>query len=99
MYDNIETYENLFGVTQPPEKRLSQILGDIERSACSTVKEGEILVFGHTHHHFINEAENVVNAGSWVADSRIHNTFVELRGGKPKLSIFEGHEITERAQI
>ena len=99
MYDNIESYENLFGVTQPPEKRLSQILGDIEHSACSTVKKGEILVFGHTHHHFINEAENLVNAGSWVADSRVHNTFVELSGGKPKLSIFEGHEITERAQI
>jgi predicted phosphodiesterase len=74
-------------------------LGDIEHRACSTVKEGEILVFGHTHHHFINEVENVVNAGSWVADSPVHNTFVELSGGKPRLYIFEGREITERAKI
>ena len=99
MYDPIEGFENLFGVTQPPEKRLSRILGDVEHNACSTVKKGEILVFGHTHHPFINEAETVANTGCWVKDSPVHNTFVELSGGKPKLSIFEGREITERAQI
>ncbi len=96
MYDPIEGFENLFGTTQPPETRLSQILGDVEKRAVSSVKNGEILVFGHTHHPFINEAENVVNTGSWVTDSNIHNTVVELSGGKPKLSIFEGREITER---
>jgi UDP-2,3-diacylglucosamine pyrophosphatase LpxH len=96
MYDPIEALENLFGVTQPPEKRLSQILGDIEHTACSSVKNGEILVFGHTHHPFINKAENVVNTGCWVADSTVHNTFVELSGGKPRLFVFEGKEIRER---
>jgi predicted phosphodiesterase len=99
MYDPIEGFENLFGVTQPPEKRLAKILGDVEHVACSTVKKGEILVFGHTHHPFINETENVANTGCWVKDSTVHNTIIELSGGKPKLSIFEGREITERAQI
>jgi len=100
MYDAIEGFENLFGVTQPPETRLSQILGDVTNRACSTVKKkGEILVFGHTHHPFVNEAENVVNTGSWVTDSTIHNTIVELSGGKPRLFVFEGAEITERAKV
>jgi UDP-2,3-diacylglucosamine pyrophosphatase LpxH len=100
MYDKIEDLADIIGgVTQPPETRLSKILGDVERRACSTVKNGEILVFGHTHHPFINEAENVVNSGCWVTDSPVHNTVVELSGGKPRLSIFEGREITERTAI
>jgi UDP-2,3-diacylglucosamine pyrophosphatase LpxH len=100
MYDKIEGFADIFGgVTQSPETRLSKILGDVEHHACSTVKNGEILVFGHTHHPFINEAENVVNSGCWVTDSPVHNTVVELSGGKPRLSIFEGREITERIAI
>ena len=99
MYDNIESFDNLFGITQPPQIRLSKILGDVEHVASSKVMKGEILVFGHTHHPFINEAENVVNSGCWVQDAPIYDTIVELSGGKPKLYIFEGHEITERARI
>jgi UDP-2,3-diacylglucosamine pyrophosphatase LpxH len=100
MYDPIENFEDLFGgVTQPPEKRLSDILKDVEHIASSKIKKDEILVFGHTHHPFINDAENVVNTGCWVTDSTVHNTMVEIRGGKPRLSIFEGREITERTKI
>jgi predicted phosphodiesterase len=100
MYDKIEDLADVVGgVTQPPETRLSKILGDVEHCACSTVKNGEILVFGHTHHPFINQAENVVNSGAWVTDSPVHNTVVELSGGKPRLAIFEGREITERIAI
>ena len=99
MYDKTEEFTDIFGVTKSPEKRLSQILGEVEHRACSTVKNGEILVFGHTHHPFINEAETVVNSGCWVADSPVYNTVVELSGGKPRLSIFEGREITERIAI
>jgi predicted phosphodiesterase len=97
MYDKIEGFADIFGgVTQSPEIRLSKILGDVEHRACSRIKNGEILVFGHTHHPFINKAENVVNSGCWVTDSSVHNTVVELSGGKPRLAIFEGREITER---
>jgi UDP-2,3-diacylglucosamine pyrophosphatase LpxH len=99
MYDPIEGFENLFGATQPPETRLSQILGDVETRVSLTVKKGEILVFGHTHHPFINETENVVNTGCWVTDSAVHNTIVELSGGKPRLYIFEGGEIKERHHL
>jgi UDP-2,3-diacylglucosamine pyrophosphatase LpxH len=98
MYDKTEELTDLFGVTQSPEKRLSTILGHVEHSASSTVKKREILVFGHTHHPFINKAENVVNTGCWVTDSPIYDTFVELSGGKPRLFIFEGREIVERAK-
>ena len=99
MYDNVENFDNLFGITQPPEIRLSKILVDIERNASLTVRKGEILVFGHTHHPFINEAENLVNSGCWVQDAPVYDTIVELSGGKPKLYVFEGREITERAHI
>ena len=99
MYDTLENFDNFFGITQPPQTRLSKILGDVEHLASSTVKKGEILVFGHTHHPFINEAENVVNSGCWVQDAPVYDTIVELSGGKPRLFIFEGREITERAQI
>ena len=54
-----------------------------------------ILIFGHTHLSFINKAENVCIA-VLVKDAAIHNTSVELSGGKPKLFIFGGEEITER---
>jgi len=97
MYDKIEGFADIFGgVTQSVETRLSKILGDVEHHACLTVMNGEILVFGHTHHPFINEAENVVNSGCWVADSSVNNTVVELSGGRPRLSIFEEREITGR---
>ncbi len=98
MYDPIENFMDFFDLTQIPETRLSHSLDDIERRACSTAKEKEILVFGHTHHPFINKEENIANSGSWVIDSPIHNTIVELSCGKPKLSVFGEREITERIE-
>ena len=79
-----------------PEDRLKDSLDKINLTAGNTVKPGEVLIFGHTHAPFINKAENVVNTGSWVKDSAIHNTYVELSGGKPRLFVFDGQEITER---
>lgn len=98
MYDPIENFMDFFELTQIPETRLARSLSNIERLACSTAKEKEILIFGHTHHPFINKAENIVNSGSWVIDSPIHNTIVELSSGKPKLSVFGEQEITERIE-
>ena len=71
---------------------------EVEKRACSSVKPSEILVFGHTHRPFINKKENVVNTGSWVTDSPVHNTFVELANGKPRLFVFDKGEITERVE-
>ena len=81
---------------QRPEDRLKGSLHKINAAAFNAVKPGEILVFGHTHAPFVNKAENVVNSGSWVKDSAIHNTYVEFSGGKPRLFVFGGEEITER---
>lgn len=82
-----------------PEKRLIETLKGVEKKARSTVQPGEILVFGHTHRPFLNKAENLANIGSWVTTALIHNTFVRLEDGKPRLFVFEGDEITERADI
>ena len=54
-------------------------------------------MFGHTHRPLVNKAENVANTGSWITTAPIHNTYARLEGGKPKLFVFEGEEITERA--
>ena len=82
-----------------PEERLIENLRGVEKKARSTVQPKEILVFGHTHRPFVNKDENLANTGSWVTTSPIHNTFVRIEGGKPKLFVFEGAEITERADI
>ena len=79
-----------------PEDRLKDSLDKINLAAYNAVKPGEVLIFGHTHFPFINKAENLVNSGSWVTDATIHNTYVELSGGKPRLFVFGGNEITER---
>jgi len=83
----------------PPEERLIEALKGVEKKACSTIQPSEVLVFGHTHRPFVNKSENLANTGSWITTVPVHNTFVRLEGGKPKLFVFEGAEITERADI
>jgi predicted phosphodiesterase len=83
---------------QRPEDRLKESLNKINLTACKEGKPGEVLIFGHTHVPFINKTENVANTGSWVKDAATHNTYVELTGGKPRLFVFGGQEITERTE-
>jgi UDP-2,3-diacylglucosamine pyrophosphatase LpxH len=63
---------------QPPEQRLGPYLTDVERKARSSLKEGERLIFGHTHRPFVSDDFRVANTGSWVTDAQVHNTFVEI---------------------
>ena len=86
------------GLMVKPEIRLKNKLKGIERHVSSIVQPGEILVFGHTHRPFINKIETVANCGSWVSDSPIHNTYIELSSGKPRLFAFGGEEILERSE-
>jgi UDP-2,3-diacylglucosamine pyrophosphatase LpxH len=72
----------------PPEQRLKSYLGDVEKKAYLSVKEGEILIFGHTHRPFISSDNKVLNTGSWVSDAEFHNTFVELEETEMKLFQF-----------
>ena len=81
-----------------PELRLQSTIGPIEKRACANVQPGEVLIFGHTHRPFVNKLENVANSGSWVSDAAIHNTYVELSNGKPRLFVFPDQEITERVE-
>jgi UDP-2,3-diacylglucosamine pyrophosphatase LpxH len=71
----------------------------VEKKAGASVMPGEVLVFGHTHRPYLNKAGNVANTGSWVTTAPIHNTYVRLEGGRPRLFVFEGQEITERADF
>ena len=64
----------------PPEERLKSSISDVEKKAYSTVNDGQVLVFGHTHRPFISSDLKLVNCGSWVKDAKINNTFVEIDG-------------------
>ncbi len=79
-----------------PEERLKESLSRVEKRARASVQPGEVLVFGHTHRPFVNKEQNLTNTGSWITASPVHNTYVRLEGGKPRLFIFEGEEIMER---
>jgi UDP-2,3-diacylglucosamine pyrophosphatase LpxH len=84
-----------------PEVRLKDNLEDIERRAHEETrgKSGQILIFGHTHHPFINEEEDLVNSGSWVKSAVLRNTYVVLEGGRPRLFFHGGEEIKDRQKI
>jgi UDP-2,3-diacylglucosamine pyrophosphatase LpxH len=84
-----------------PEVRLKDKLADVERRAHREIadKTQTLLIFGHTHHPFIDQKEKLVNTGSWVKDANPHNTYVELEGGRPRLFVFGGDEIMDRHTI
>jgi|SRR5579872_3851881 len=87
-------------ILMPPRDRLKTTSDLVENNACKYEKNnGQILVFGHTHRPFVNTDCNVVNAGSWVSDAEISNTYVELDGDKTHLMQYnDGNpvEITTR---
>jgi UDP-2,3-diacylglucosamine pyrophosphatase LpxH len=79
-----------------PEQRLAASLSRVEKRARASIKPGEILIFGHTHRPFVNKEQNLANTGSWITTSPIHNTYVRLENGKPRLFVYGGEEVTER---
>ena len=72
----------------PPEKRLLSHEDVIHQRALASVREGEVLVFGHTHRPFVQGS--VANCGSWVADSSPNCTYVVLEKGRLSLECFPG---------
>jgi UDP-2,3-diacylglucosamine pyrophosphatase LpxH len=85
-----------------PEERLAdKKLEVVERRAFEVLrgKTGKLLIFGHTHHPFVRKGEDLVNTGSWVTESPVHNTYVVLEDGRAHLFVYGGQEITERQEI
>ncbi len=77
----------------PPEERLKGYFGDVEKRAYTSVNEGELLIFGHTHRPFVTDDLKLANTGSWVKDAEVHNTFVELEGREMKLFQFKDQQV------
>ncbi len=77
--------ERLQHLMSPPEVRLAGAFSAVENNAISSVGPDQILVFGHTHHPFVNAAKNVANSGSWVSDATTTNTYVELDGRQVRI--------------
>lgn len=84
-----------------PQVRLEDTRKEIEKRALRRHggRTNEVLIFGHTHHPFINEQENVANSGSWVTSAPVHNTYVVLAEGKPRLFVFGQGERLERERL
>jgi UDP-2,3-diacylglucosamine pyrophosphatase LpxH len=79
-----------------PEERLKDSMNRVEKRALASVQPNDVLIFGHTHRPFVDKGENLANSGSWVTTSPVHNTYVRVENGKPRLFVFEGEEITAR---
>ncbi len=86
---------------ESPAVRLYDKLEKVESRAYDEIRDrpDHMLVFGHTHHPFINTGGNLVNSGSWVKDSLLHNTYIVIEDGIPRLFVFGGDEITDRIEV
>ena len=82
-----------------PEQRLIESLKGVEKKARATVQPGEVLVLGHTHRPFVNKEENLANTGSWVTSRACPQHLCADRRRQTQAFVFEGAEITERADI
>jgi len=91
---NIHKEEYLQRLMTPPAKRVSAAFGSVEEKAAKSIKEGELLVFGHTHRPFVSPSQNLVNTGSWVSDEKTFNTWVEIDGTNMRLMQFGVGDIT-----
>ena len=79
-------------ITETPESRrdmhkVDQLARSSVRGLFLGLSRNERLVFGHTHRPFIEE--DVANTGSWVADSKIQNTYLKIEDGKMELKTFK----------
>ena len=89
-------------LSDSPQERLKDNKLDIVEKRAHDLVRGRpdhLLVFGHTHHPFISKEGDLVNTGSWVKDSPVHNTYAVLEDGIPHLMVYGGGEITERLDI
>lgn len=62
----------------------------VEVNAAESVKEGEVLVFGHTHRPLISRDGKIANTGSWVSDEDTPYTYVEIDGTAIRLMQYDG---------
>jgi UDP-2,3-diacylglucosamine pyrophosphatase LpxH len=77
-----------------PNDRLGNNLSEVEKRAFENIKNGEILVFGHTHRPFVSSQGNLANSGSWLSDENTNNTYIEIAGRNVKLMQYGIGDIT-----
>ena len=99
----LETFEFVFEslldaylqrLKTPASARVSTAFSNVEVKAAENVRNGELLVFGHTHRPFVSPTQNLVNTGSWVSDEKIYNTWVEIEGKNVLLMQYGVGDIT-----
>jgi UDP-2,3-diacylglucosamine pyrophosphatase LpxH len=70
----------------------------VEDNAAATVKEKEVLIFGHTHRPFANDGGRLFNTGSWMSNEETPNTYIVINGKNVSLMQYDGskgNDITE----
>ena len=85
-------------VTAPPSERFKKEGLDVrmvERHARDSLKEGEVLVFGHTHVPFVTPDKRMINTGSWIKEESVFNTYAEIDGKNVRLMQYRKGDISE----
>ena len=70
---------------------------EITQARISEYREGigmdpeDILIYGHTHHPYIDERE--ANAGCWIRDSQMSNSYLTIEDGEIALHYWRTQEV------
>lgn len=85
---------------KPPEtKSRMRTYGRVEeivqciRKTFKKDKKDEFIVYGHTHRPGILPEDMIANTGSWVRNSKKHNTYFEFSEWPPKVRVFKGEDL------
>ena len=91
LFINLQTRE----IVRPAKERLNnQKINEIGKIASEVrLREGETLVLAQKP--FINREGTMVNLGSWVKDSDVHDTYLEIKNGTMTLNKFISKEEIE----
>jgi len=79
----------------PASVRVSEAFNKVEEKAVESVKERELLIFGHTHRPFVSPTQSLVNTGSWVSDAKTSNTWIEIEEKEVRLMQYGVGDITQ----
>ncbi|MCW1303451.1 MAG: metallophosphoesterase [Candidatus Nanoarchaeia archaeon] len=81
---NRQFKEGKWEMLKIPEER--GIKGIVEENAKKDRREGEFLIFSHTHQAFVNEEEKLANPGCWVKEHP--NTYLRVKNRRIELEEF-----------
>lgn len=100
--------DNIDSLMSPPEdvrrtKALAEKFGtlsnfvDCLKAEFRITGKNEFIVYGHTHHPFIDLEKRVANTGSWIKGASPSNTYFEFTSWPPQVKRFKGEPLETRS--